>query len=73
MPFWISIAVLSGAQGAVVAVARPHSGELLARMRSRRWALVPPLSVAGFVAVASAAESASAEALTYLALVAVPL
>ncbi len=71
MPFWISIAVLSGAQGAVVAVARPHSGEL--RMRSRRWALVPPLSVAGFVAVASAAESASAETLTYLALVAVPL
>ncbi len=34
---------------------------------------MPPLSVLAFVVVARAAESASAEALTYLALVAVPL
>ncbi len=73
MPFWLSIGVLSAAQGGVVALARPLPDSLLARMRSRRWALLPPLSVIGFVAIARAAESASAEALTYLALVAVPL
>jgi hypothetical protein len=73
MPFWISIAILSGAQGAVVAMARPPSGELLARLHSRRWAVVPPLSVLAFVAVARAAEKASAETLTYIALGAVPL
>jgi hypothetical protein len=73
MPFWISIAILSVAQGAVVAMARPLSVEPLARTRSRRWAVVPPLSVLAFVAVASAAETASAATLTYLALVAVPV
>lgn len=73
MPFWISIAALSAAQGAVVAAARPLPGRLLASMRSRRWAALPPLSVLGFVAIARVAESASAETLTYLALLAVPL
>ncbi|HEX7609283.1 MAG TPA: hypothetical protein VF380_01295, partial [Solirubrobacteraceae bacterium] len=43
------------------------------RLRGRRWALVPPLSVLGFVLVAAAAEHASAQGLTYLALIAVPL
>lgn len=46
---------------------------LPARLRGRRWALVPPASVVVFVLVAREAEQASADALTYLALVAVPL
>jgi hypothetical protein len=45
----------------------------MARLRSRLWALVPALSVIVFVAVGLVAESSSANALTYLALVAVPL
>lgn len=45
----------------------------MARLQSRLWALVPALSIVGFVAVGSLAEQASAQALTYVALVAVPL
>lgn len=71
LPFWTSIAVLSLVQGAIVAAPRAL-GPLPARLRSRRWALVPPASVIGFVLVAGAAERASADGLTYLALVAVP-
>ena len=41
LPFWLSIGVLSLAQGAVVAAPRAL-GPLPARLRSRRWALVPP-------------------------------
>ena len=72
-PFWTSIGVLSLVQGAVVAV--PGAGPLgaLTRLRGRRWAAVPPLSVIGFVFVTRAAEKASAQGLTYLALFAVPL
>jgi len=73
MPFWISIAILSVAQGAVVALARSHPRELPTRIRGRRWAILPPASVLAFVAVARVAEEASAETLTYLALVVVPL
>ncbi|MCW3025208.1 MAG: hypothetical protein JWM29_640 [Solirubrobacterales bacterium] len=73
LPFWISIALLSLVQGAVVALPRPPRLAALARLRARRWALLPPLSVIAFVFGARAAESASAQALTYLALVAVPL
>jgi hypothetical protein len=43
------------------------------RLHSRLWALVPALSVIGFVAIGLLAERASAQALTYIALVAVPL
>jgi hypothetical protein len=43
------------------------------RLHNRMWAVVPPLSVIAFVWVGSVAEQASAQALTYLALVAVPL
>src|SRR5271155_1529831 len=73
LPFWISIGALSLVQGALVAV--PGSGGLgaLRRLRGRRWALIPPLSVIGFVFLAREAEKASAQGLTYLALVAVPL
>ncbi len=45
----------------------------LARLRGRRWALIPPASVILFVLIARAAERASADGLTYLALVAVPV
>jgi hypothetical protein len=43
------------------------------RLHSRLWALVPSLSVIGFVTVGLLAERVSAEVLTYVALVAVPL
>lgn len=43
------------------------------RLHSRLWALVPALSVIGFVAVGLLAERVSAQALTYIALVAVPV
>jgi hypothetical protein len=72
LPFWISIVLLSIAQGAVVALPGPLRVPALARLRRRGWALVPPLSVIVFVIVAGAAERASAQSLTYLALVAVP-
>ena len=73
LPFWISIGALSLVQGALVAI--PGAGGLgaLRRLRGRRWAVIPPLSVIGFVFVARGAEQASAQGLTYLALVAVPL
>jgi hypothetical protein len=76
LPFWISIGLLSLTQGALVALPRMARGgglARLARLRDRRWALIPPLSVIGFVFVAGAAERASAKGLTYLALVAVPI
>ncbi len=73
LPFWLAIALLSLIQGALVAVPGVIEGALPARLRSRRWALIPPLSVIAFVFGARAAESASAQGLTYLALVAVPL
>jgi hypothetical protein len=72
LPFWISIALLSLVQGALVALPGVLAVDRLARLRSRRWALIPPLSVIAFVFVAGAAEHASAQGLTYLALVAVP-
>jgi hypothetical protein len=72
-PFWISIAFLSVVQGALVALARPLESVDLSRLRGRLWAVVPPASVLAFVLVVRAAETASASALSYLALVAVPL
>ena len=56
-----------------MAVPRAPSLTVLARFRSRRWGLIPPLSVLAFVVLARAAERASAQGLTYLALVAVPV
>jgi hypothetical protein len=70
--FWLSIGLLSLTQGVVVALPGALSIPWL-RRRSRLWAAVPPLSVLAFVLVARAAERASAESLTYLALVAVPV
>jgi hypothetical protein len=71
-PFWISIAVLSIAQGAIVALPRALDPGTLARLRGRRWAVIPPLSVIAFVFIARGAEHASAQSLTYLALFGVP-
>jgi hypothetical protein len=73
LPFWLSISLLSLVQGAIVAVVRSPGAAVLARMKGRGWALVPPLSVIAFVFITRAAEHASAQGLTYLALVAVPL
>ena len=73
LPFWISIALLSLAQGVVVALPRPLAYARLQRLRDRRWAIVLPLSVIAFVFIARAAERASAQGLTYLALIAVPV
>jgi hypothetical protein len=72
VPFWISIALLSIAQGAVVALPRALTAPALGGLRGRRWAIIPPLSVIGFVLIARAAEHASAQGLTYLALCSVP-
>jgi hypothetical protein len=73
LPFWISIALLSLAQGVLVALPGTLDVPWLASMGGRRWAVIPPLSVIAFVFVAREAEHASAQGLTYLALVAVPL
>lgn len=73
LPFWVSIALLSIAQGVLVAVPGVLDGALPARLRGRRWSLIPPLSVIAFVFGTRAAENASAQGLTYLALCAVPL
>jgi hypothetical protein len=71
LPFWLSIAVLSLVQAALVAAPRAPSLAILERLRSRWWALVLPLSIVVVIS-AIALESASARLLTYLALVAVP-
>jgi hypothetical protein len=72
LPFGVSIAALSLAQGAVVALPRAVHVTRLETFRDRRWAIVPPLSVIAFVLIARAAEHASAQGLTYIALVGVP-
>jgi hypothetical protein len=72
LPFGLSIAVLSLVQATLVAVPKPAvANPLLGHLRSDWWALVPPLSIAVVIA-AIALDSATASALTYLALVAVP-
>jgi hypothetical protein len=73
LPFWISIAALSLAQGVLVALPGALAWTLPGHLRGRRWAAIPPLSVIAFVFGARAAEHASAQALTYLALGAVPV
>lgn len=73
IPFWLSIGLLSACQGAIVALVGRRSPVQLTRLRSPLWALIPALSVILFVLVGELAERADADALTYLALVAVPL
>jgi hypothetical protein len=72
LPFSVSIAALSLAQATIVALPRVPAIASVRRLRGRRWALIPPLSVIVFAIVVGAAERASAQGLTYLALVAVP-
>ncbi len=71
LPFSVSIATLSLAQAALVALPRPAISPALARLGGRWWGLVPPASIA-LVVAAIALESDTAQALTYLALFAVP-
>lgn len=71
LPFALSIGVLSLVQAALVAAPRPATAPLLAGLHSRSWALVLPLSIVVVVS-AIALDSAFADFLTYLALVAVP-
>jgi hypothetical protein len=71
LPFWLSIGVLSLVQAALVAAPRPAVSRHLERLQSRWWALVLPLSIVVVIA-AIAQESTTADALTWLALVAVP-
>jgi hypothetical protein len=85
LPFWLSIGALSLFQGAVVALPRavaprspgtsrpPSRLTWIERRGARAWALILPASVIVFVIVARAAAHASAQTLTYVALVAVPL
>src|ERR1035437_4698687 len=73
LPFWTSIALLSLLQGGLVAVPRALPVPRLARLSNRRWAVVPPASVIAFLLLARAAERASAQGLSYLALCAVPV
>jgi hypothetical protein len=69
--FAVSIVFLSVAQAALVAVPRPVPRLGLERLRSRWWALVPPASIVVVITLIGV-YSASARALSYLALVAVP-
>jgi hypothetical protein len=71
LPFWLSIGALSLVQATLVAAPRAVAWAPLERLRSRWLALVLPLSIVVAIA-AIAAESAVADFLTYLALVAVP-
>ena len=71
LPFAVSIGFLSLVQAALVAAPKPAVNPLLSRLASRWWALVLPLSI-GLVVAAIALESATADFLTYLALIAVP-
>ena len=71
LPFSLSIGILSLAQASLVAVPRAAVLPALAGLRSRWWALVLPVSIVAAIA-AIALDSASARALTYLALFTVP-
>jgi hypothetical protein len=73
LPFWLSIGCLSLLQGALVALPVKLRLRALTRLRAGGWAAVLPLSILAFVLLARGAEQASAQGLTYLALVAVPI
>jgi hypothetical protein len=73
LPFWLSIAVLSLVQAATVAGPSLRTLTRLRALRSGWWALIPPTSIIAFVLVGRLAAYSSAQALTYIALVAVPL
>jgi hypothetical protein len=72
LPFWISIATLTLVQGALVLVPGTLQAPAFMRLHGRMWALIPAGSVNAFVLITSAAQHASSQGLTYLALIAVP-
>ncbi len=69
--FAVSISILGLVQAALVALPTARPLPLGGRLRSRWWALIPALSIVVVVAVIEL-DSASATALAWLALVAVP-
>lgn len=69
--FGVSIALLSLLQGALVALPGGRAWRLPQRLRSSLWALVPALSIVAVI-LAIRAASQTAQALSWLALVAVP-
>jgi len=72
LPFWLSIGALSLVEAAMVALPRAASATpLLSRLQSKWWALALPLPI-GIVVGAIALDEASADFLTYLALLACP-
>jgi hypothetical protein len=71
MPFAVSIAALSLFQAALVALPAARPAPWARRFRSPWWALVPALSIVIVVGIV-ALEGESAEALSWLALLAVP-
>ncbi len=73
LPFWLSIAVLSLLQGVTAALPDVLRWQVAERRRSGAWALILPLSIVLFVVAGAALASASADGLTYVALVGVPL
>ncbi len=74
LPFWASIGTLSLVQGVVVAApVRWPPMAILDSARGRAWALVPAGSVVVFIVVVGSIGNAGAQALSYLALGAVPV
>lgn len=72
MPFWASISILGLAQAALVALPTPRQRPAwIEGLSSPWWALVPALSIAVVIGAIEIAPG-SADALTYIALVAVP-
>jgi len=71
LPFWLSIGALSLAQALLVAAPRALELDTLATLRTRWWALLPPLSIVVVIS-AITLDSASAQVLTYVALIGVP-
>ncbi len=72
LPFWLSIGFLSLVQGVLVALPGASAPiALLERFGGRWWALVLPLSIVVVIG-GIALDSASAQFLTWLALIAVP-
>lgn len=71
MSFALSISILGLAQAALVALPRPYAASWIERFRNPWWALLPALSIAVVVGIV-AWEGESAEALSWLALFAVP-
>lgn len=72
MPFWASISILGLVQAALVALPAPRRRPAwVERLRSPWWALVPALSIAVVIGAIEVTPG-SADALTYIALIAVP-